>query len=196
MDDNFEESDVMAATNAPVGEIFSEIRDHAAQYKTSSILLGTLLRKVKEDKLAKGTDFKNFKNYLVHLGINSQTANELMRISEILETKFPEHFESLKEGSDVFLPGNRAMNVADGLSTISNEASKDFTSQTGMKKLKEYRDDRLGDPEDVPLKKLAKSGQRFTSKVLNSSYVPEPVKDGINKANAELQNAAAKESSE
>jgi hypothetical protein len=136
-----EEQDVQAASNTPITEIFSEIRERAGTFKTSAIIIGSSLNKIKADKLYKQNGFKSLNEYINSVGLSVEMATALMQICDVLANKFPEAYKKLEEGlEDSYLPGSKAMFIASKIENqeITEEMKEEFTKPTGIQKLKRH----------------------------------------------------------
>jgi hypothetical protein len=177
-----EEQDVQAASNTPITEIFSEIRERAGTFKTSAIIIGSSLNKIKADKLYKQNGFKSLNEYINSVGLSVEMATALMQICDVLANKFPEAYKKLEEGlEDSYLPGSKAMFIASKIENqeITEEMKEEFTKPTGIQKLKRHAEpaDKIDDNEGPTIDKLAKSSKIFTKKVLNCDDIPDGLKN-------------------
>jgi len=191
--ETFEQEDVQAAANTPVGEIFAEFRNQIGQFKTSSILLGALLQTVRDEKKYKEKDFRSFKDFVASVGLNMQSVCALIDTVSVLQSKFPELLENIKQSpQDAYLPSSKAMNLAKSADLTAEQKSL-FSAPTSMKRLREALGGSGGGEDDLPLDKIARSSRRFTRKVENSICVPDAIKTDFVQANAKLQRAAENE---
>lgn len=189
----FEQEDVQAAANTPVGEIFTELRNQIGQFKTSSILLGALLQRVRDEKKYKEKNFRSFKDYIASVGLNMQSVCALIDTVSVLQSKFPDLLENIKQNpQETYLPSSKAMNLANSTELTAEQKSL-FSAPTSMKRLREALGETRGGEEDIPLDKIARSSRRFTKKVENSVCVPDVIKTDFVQANAKLQQVAEDE---
>jgi hypothetical protein len=172
-----DEGDVMSACNTPVKEVYSELRDRAGVFKTSAILIGTFLNKIKVDRSYKEYGFKSFNDLVNGVGLSVDMAASLMQIADVLEDRYPEAYRSLKDGVEgAYLPANKAMFYASQVKPGSDDAGE-FIKPVGIQKLKEIvSSEKLDGGEGLPIGKLASSSRLFTKKVVNCDDVPELVK--------------------
>jgi hypothetical protein len=184
------DSDVRAAANTPIKEVYSELRDRAGQYKTSAIIIGSLLLKAQEDKSYKENGYKSLNELINSLGLSVEAGLQLMKICETLKEKFPDAYEQLKEGTDgAYLPGKKAMIIADKVE-INDQNKSDFLSPTGIKKLEKHvNKDKIETSEEIPIEKLVKSSKIFTKKVLNCDELTDSVKAEMAAVDKKIQDA-------
>lgn len=176
-----EEQDIQAASNTPINEIFSEIRDRAGTFKTSAIIIGSSLNKMKENKSYKEKGFKSLNEYINSIGLSIEMATALMQICDVLANKFPEAYKKLEDGiDDAYLPGRKAMFIASKIENgeMTETMKEEFTKPTGIQKLKRHAEpvDKIDEVEGPTIEKLAKSSKIFTKKVLNCDDVSDSLK--------------------
>lgn len=186
------EEDIRTAANTDIQNIFSELRDQAGVLKTSTIIVGSLLSKVKETKAYKEAGSGSFNAYVNSIGLSVEMAMALMQTSEVLESRFPDAYRNLKEGvEDAYLPGRKAMAIASKLDPeeITSDVRDEFTRPTGVAKLKRHSEptERVEESEGLPIDKLAKSSKIFTKKVLNCEDLPEAAKSDMASLNQRIQ---------
>ena len=183
-----DEQDVRSASNTPVKEIFSELRDRAGLFKTSAILIGTFLNKIKTDKSHKEHGYKTFNNLVNGIGLSIDMATSLMQIADVLEDRYPEAYDNLKEGvKDAYLPAQKAMYYASQVKPDDDDAGE-FIKPAGIQKLRKMvKAEKLDESEGLPINKLANSSKSFTKKVMNCDTVPELTKSEMASINKKIQ---------
>lgn len=178
----YTEQDVRAAAGTPIKDIFSELRDNSSKFKTSAILVGSLLPKVQQDKSYKDKGYKSYNDYVISLGLSLDMADRLVQIATTLEQKFPESYKSIRDGVDgSYYPSKKAMLVASKTENPSENLSKPI----GISKLKEFS--KLDEPQEISIDKLAKSSKIFTKKVLECEAIPDKLKSDMTGINSKIQ---------
>jgi hypothetical protein len=183
-----DEQDVKSAGNTPVKEVYSELRDRAGIFKTSAILIGTFLNKIKMDKSYKEHGFKSFNDLINGIGLSIDMATSLMQITDVLEDRYPEAYRNLKDGVEgAYLPAQKAMYYASQTKPEDDDAGE-FIKPAGIQKLKKMvNSEKLDENEGLPISKLANSSKAFTKKVMNCDTVPELTKSEMAVVNKKIQ---------
>jgi hypothetical protein len=196
-----DEQDIRSAGNTPVDNVLSELRERSGILKTSVIIVGTLLNKVKQEKLYKEFGNTSFNAFVNSIGLSVEMSLSLMQITDTLATRFPEAYASLEGGMDyAYLPSRKAMVIASKLDegALTEVAKQEFTSPTGVKKLKRHAepDDKIDQAEGLPISKVAKSSKIFTKKVMNCDDLPEATKSEMAGVNQKIQDLSKEDTDE